>query len=312
MTREPLISSGRSSIWESQSSGSATGCSSSPISWAAKWPRPGNREYGRAVVRPASYDTLFSGFEGDGKVAVWMSHGDSIKKPPPGFTITAKSDNNLVAAIENREKRIFGVQFHPEVVHTPRGTEILRNFLFDVAGLSGLWTMRSFIETEISRIKEVVGDDRVICALSGGVDSSVVAALLDRAVGERLTCIFVDNGLLRTGEAERVKKVFQGHFGMDLHVLMGRGGVPLTAFGSHRSRKEAKDYRQPLYRALREGGRRHPRCKIPRPGDPLSGRNRERLIQGSFRHDQEPPQRRGAAGRHATRPDRAAQRALQG
>jgi GMP synthase (glutamine-hydrolysing) len=178
-----------------------------------------NREYGRAVVRPASYDTIFSGFQAEGKVAVWMSHGDSIKKPPPGFTVNAKSDNNLVAAIEDRERKIFGVQFHPEVVHTPRGTEILRNFLFDVSGLSGLWTMRSFIDAEIERITKVVGGDRVICALSGGVDSSVVAALIGHAVADRLTCVFVDNGLLRTGEAERVKKVFQGHFGMDLHVL---------------------------------------------------------------------------------------------
>ncbi len=177
------------------------------------------REYGRTVVRPVAYDTLFSGFQAEGKVAVWMSHGDSIKKAPPGFAVTARSDNDHVAAIENRNKRIFGVQFHPEVVHTPRGTEILRNFLFDVAGLSGLWTMRSFIDTEIARIKGIVGEDRIICALSGGVDSSVVAALIDHAVGEKLTCIFVDNGLLRTGEAERVNKVFQGHFGMDLHVL---------------------------------------------------------------------------------------------
>jgi GMP synthase (glutamine-hydrolysing) len=181
-----------------------------------------NREYGRTVVRPTAYDTLFSGFQTEGKVAVWMSHGDSIKKAPPGFTVTAKSDNNLIAAIENRQKRIFGVQFHPEVVHTPRGTEILRNFLFDVAGLSGLWTMRSFIDTEIIRIKEIMREDRVICALSGGVDSSVVAALINHAVGEKLTCIFVDNGLLRTGEAERVQKVFQGHFGMDLRVLDAR------------------------------------------------------------------------------------------
>ena len=178
-----------------------------------------NREYGRAVIRILSFEGLFSGFEGDNKIEVWMSHGDSIKELPPGFSVTGISENELTAAIEDKERKIFGVQFHPEVIHTPRGLEILRNFLFDVAGLKGLWNMRSFIENEVEEIRERVGDSRVICALSGGVDSSVVAALLYNAIGKNLTCIFINNGVLRKGEEDRVKKVFQGTFDMDLHYI---------------------------------------------------------------------------------------------
>ena len=149
---------------------------------------------------------------------VWMSHGDKITKLPPGFEGIAQSDNAPLAAMADSEGR-YGIQFHPEVVHTPQGDQVIQNFLFEVAGCAGDWTASSFVEESVEAIREAVGDGKVICALSGGVDSAVAAALVHRAIGEQLTCIFVDNALLRLGEPERVVSTFRGHMSINLlHV----------------------------------------------------------------------------------------------
>jgi len=176
------------------------------------------REYGLAHLRVDEPRGILLGFAGEG-VPVWMSHGDRIEALPPDFSVLAHSENSPVAAMAHRERPFFGVQFHPEVVHTPRGTEMLENFLFDVCGMEPTWTMGSFIEAAVADIRKRVGDGHVICALSGGVDSSVVALLLHKALGEQLTCIFVDNGVLRKGEAEKVVRTFRDHFHLNLrHV----------------------------------------------------------------------------------------------
>ncbi|MFP6870489.1 MAG: glutamine-hydrolyzing GMP synthase [Nitrospinota bacterium] len=164
------------------------------------------REYGRAEIVVDEAEGIFEG--SPGRETVWMSHGDSIEEPPPGFRPLAHSNGSPVAAMASEDGRLHGIQFHPEVVHTPRGKEILKNFVTGVCGFAGDWTMRSFIEESIERVRERVGDARVLCGLSGGVDSSVAAMLVHRAIGDRLTCVFVDNGLLRKGEADEVTRTF--------------------------------------------------------------------------------------------------------
>lgn len=150
---------------------------------------------------------------------VWMSHRDQVTRAPDGFSSVATTDGSSVAAMENRARGLYGVQFHPEVAHTPRGAEILKHFLYDVCGASPSWTSHSIIESQVETIRRQVGDSRVICGLSGGVDSSVAAAIVHEAVGDQLTCIFVDHGLLRAGEAEQVEETFRSHFEVDLvHV----------------------------------------------------------------------------------------------
>jgi GMP synthase (glutamine-hydrolysing) len=181
------------------------------------------REYGRAHVRVTRAEGLFAGFGMGDEVAVWMSHGDRIEGLPPGFSLCGDSPNSPAAAIQDDKRRLYGVQFHPEVAHTPRGGEILANFLFSICGCRGDWTMASFAEEAIARIREQVGDGRALCGLSGGVDSSVAAALTHRAVGDRLTCIFVDNGLLRQGEVTKVETVFRDHFKMKLRTVLAEG-----------------------------------------------------------------------------------------
>jgi GMP synthase (glutamine-hydrolysing) len=176
-------------------------------------------EYGRAHIAITRSDPIVFGFQLGEELAVWMSHGDRVEALPAGFSLVAESDNCPAAAFANPERQIACVQFHPEVVHTPRGAEILSNFLFRICDCRGDWSMASFVDEEVAAVRKQVGDSgRVICGLSGGVDSSVTAALLHRAIGDRLVCIFVDNGLLRLGERENVAKVFRDHFKVDLRI----------------------------------------------------------------------------------------------
>jgi GMP synthase (glutamine-hydrolysing) len=183
----------------------------------------GEREYGRAEVTVREAAGLFAGFEPGGCITVWASHGDRLPAPPPGFRVTATSANAPVAGFQHQARPISGILFHPEVAHTPRGGEILDNFLFGVCGCTPDWTPGHFIEREVARIRGLVGHTRgAICGLSGGVDSAVAAALVHRAIGERLTCIFVDHGLLRLNEREQVERTFRAHLGLDLRVVDAR------------------------------------------------------------------------------------------
>ena len=178
-----------------------------------------HREYGPAEVIIGTADLLFDGVTaepGRAGIKVWMSHGDTVRKPPPGFIQLGFTPSCPVAAMAAPDRRLYAVQFHPEVVHTPQGRRILGNFLFEIAGLKPGWSMASFVEQAAATIRRQVGDARVLCALSGGVDSAVVAALAHRAVGDQLHCVFVDNGLLRRREGESVRRTFCDHFRMNL------------------------------------------------------------------------------------------------
>ena len=178
----------------------------------------GKREYGRAELDVGRNGDLFAGFDPGESTTVWCSHGDHVLEPPPGYETLASTKTLPVAAFADRRRKIYGVQFHPEVAHTHRGDEILSNFLFEVAGCRPTWTAGAFIEDTIERIREQIGDRQTICGLSGGVDSSVAAVLVHRAIGDRLTCIFVDHGLLRKHEREQVERMFRSHYDMRLVV----------------------------------------------------------------------------------------------
>jgi len=178
------------------------------------------REFGRANLTLIDKSDLFKDLEDN--LTVWMSHGDGLTKLPFGFKVIGKTDNSSLAAISAPERRLFGLQFHPEVVHTPKGAEILKNFLFEICGCKPNWTMESFLERSIETIRARVGEKRVILGLSGGVDSFVTGVLIHRAIGDALTCIFVDNGLLRKGEASQVVEVFAKRLNIPLRVLVAK------------------------------------------------------------------------------------------
>jgi len=176
------------------------------------------REYGRATIQAEESHVLFEGIR-EWPMPVWMSHGDKVDQVPPGFRAIAKSANSPYAAMSDEKDRLIGVQFHPEVVHTPEGSTLLKNFVISICGCEPTWTMESFVDAQVRAIRERVGDHKVILGLSGGVDSSVAAVLLHRAIGDRLTCIFVDNGLLRKNEVEKVERVFRDSFHINLDVV---------------------------------------------------------------------------------------------
>lgn len=179
-----------------------------------------SREFGRAYIEKVANDPILEGFLGDdAEEQVWMSHGDHVAEMAPGFSVIAKSPGAPYAIISNPEKRFYATQFHPEVVHTPAGHKMLRNFTHGIAGLKGDWTMAAYRSEAIEKIRKQVGTGRVICGLSGGVDSSVAAVLIHEAIGEQLTCVYVDHGLMRQGESEEVVSLFREHYNIPLvHV----------------------------------------------------------------------------------------------
>ncbi len=178
--------------------------------------KTGRGEYGRTGLDVNASSTLFADADHQ---QVWMSHFDTITEPPPGATVTASSGETPAAAFEDVERGLYGVQYHPEVIHSPRGQELMQRFLWDAAGCAASWTMENFIDTTVDAIRQQVGSGRAICGLSGGVDSAVAAALVHRAIGHQLTCVFVDTGLMRKGEGEQVVETFHRHQGIELiHV----------------------------------------------------------------------------------------------
>ena len=179
--------------------------------------RPAKREYGHAMFYLDGENSLFDGLSKES--AVWMSHGDSVVEMPKGFSLAGHTDLTPTAAVANEERKMYAVQFHPEVVHTEEGTALLKNFLFKIVRCDGGWSMENYVDIAVQNIREQVGSDNVICALSGGVDSSVAAVLVHKAIGDQLTCVFVDHGFLRLGEAEQVVDTFTNKFNMKLvHV----------------------------------------------------------------------------------------------
>ncbi|NLZ82229.1 MAG: glutamine-hydrolyzing GMP synthase, partial [Clostridiales bacterium] len=189
------------------------GCQIMTESLGGKVSKAPLREYGKTVVSVNNSSNLFKGIAHN--TTVWMSHTDYIEKSADGFNVIASSESCPVAAIENSEKNLYGVQFHPEVAHTVEGTKMIKNFLYEICNCSGDWKMASFTEYMIKSLRDKIGDKKVLCALSGGVDSSVAAVMISKAVGKQLTCIFVDHGLLRKNEGDEVEKIFSNQFDLN-------------------------------------------------------------------------------------------------
>ena len=237
---------------------------------------PGEKhEYGHTVIHQSEQSELFADLPP--AIPVWMSHGDRIAQMPSGFRSLAYSDNSPVAVMGN-EHGMLGLQFHPEVVHTPQGKQIIRNFLYRICGCRGDWTPSNFVAESIERIREQVGDGRVICALSGGVDSAVAATLVHQAVGDQLTCIFVNNGLLRREEPERVLDTFRRNLKMNLIYVDATERFLDDAGGRHRPGDEAPPRRRGVHPRLRGGGRQAGARRLHGAGHDVPRRHRERVF----------------------------------
>ena len=257
--------------------------------------------------------SMASGTMGE-KHPVWMSHGDRVTKLPPGFAVAGVVAERAVRGDRRtRRANTTALMFHPEVVHTPDGAKLIRNFVRKVAGLTGDWTMRAFREEAIEKIRAQVGKGRVICGLSGGVDSAVAAVLIHEAIGDQLTCVFVDHGMLRLDEAKTVVDLFRAPL---QHPAGARGcveAIPRRARRRHRPRSEAQDHRPAVHRRVRCGSQEDRRRGFPRAGHALSRRDRERLLhRRPVGDDQVAPQCRRPARAHEHEAGRAAARTVQG
>jgi GMP synthase (glutamine-hydrolysing) len=217
--------------------------------------RTGLAEFGRtALTVTADGSTLFRGLPA--RQSVWMSHGDSVSAAPAGFSVTARSDGAEVAAFEDLGRHMAGVQFHPEVLHTENGQAVLERFLYDVAGAEPTWTTTNVIDEQVAAVAAKVGDKRVLCGLSGGVDSAVAAALVQRAIGDRLTCVFVDHGLLRAGEAQQVERDFVAATGVSLHVVEAKDRFLAALKGVTDPEEKRKAIGREFIRVFEEAARR--------------------------------------------------------
>ncbi len=223
-----------------------------------------------------------------------MSHRDTVFTAPPGFTALASSTASPVAAMSPTSGRIYGIQFHPEVVHTPYGQQVLRNFLIDICGAAGTWSARSVIEEQIERIREQVGEGRALCALSGGVDSSVAALLVHRAIGDRLTCVFVDHGLMRKNEGDQVVAAFRDHFRVPLVAVDASSASSPSSRAVTDPERKRKIIGNEFIRVFEEEAEPARRHQVPRTGHPLLRCDRIRRRRGD-RDDQVPPQCRRSA-----------------
>ena len=216
-----------------------------------------HHEYGYAQVRARGHSRLLSDIEdhtspeGYGLLDVWMSHGDRVTELPDGFKVIASTDSAPVAAMANDARGYYGLQFHPEVTHTHQGERILQRFVIDLCGCDALWTADHISERYILDVREQVGDGKVLLGLSGGVDSSVVAALLHKAIGDQLVCVFVDNGLLRYQEGDQVMATFAEHMGVRVIRVDAEARFLAALAGRERTGEETQDYRQPVHRDLR-------------------------------------------------------------
>ena len=243
-----------------------------------------------------------------------MSHGDAVTKAPEGFTVTATSEGAPVAAFEDTERRFAGVQYHPEVHHSPHGQEVLRRFLHDIAGMRPQWTTSSIVDEQVTRIRAQIGDGKAICGLSGGVDSAVAAALVQRAIGDRLTCVFVDHGLLRAGERAQVERDYVAATGINLVTVDARERFLNALAGVTDPEEKRKIIGREFIRVFEQAERdlkAEGDYRLPGAGHALPGRRRVRRRRGHREH-QVAPQRRRPAGRPAVRAGRAAARAVQG